>query len=87
MPRDAHEAILLSDRINSGEPLGEWGTEHMWPWPRVREGDWTAALYYNAELAEAMRDLAALAGTELVTAGEILDIEPGGAESPRGIQP
>ena len=78
MPRDAHEAILLSDRINRGEPLGEWGTEHMWPWPRVREGDWTAALYYHAELAEAMRDLAALAGTDLIPAGEICGIEPGG---------
>ena len=62
MPKDAHEAILLSDRISRGEPLGEWGTEHMWPWPRVREGDWTAALYYHAELAEAMRDLAAFGG-------------------------
>ena len=78
MPRDAHEAILLSDRINRGEPLGEWGTEHMWPWPRVREGDWTAALYYHAELAEAMRDLAALAGAALVAAGQVCSIEPGG---------
>ncbi len=78
MPTDAHEAILLSDRINLGEPLGEWGTEHRWPWPRVREGDWTAALYYHAELAEAMHDLAALAATDLVRAGKICSIEPEG---------
>ena len=41
MPQDTHEAILLSDLINRGQPLGEWGTEHSWPWPRVREGDWS----------------------------------------------
>ena len=35
-------------------------------------------VYYHAELAEAMRDLAALAGTDLIPAGEICGIEPGG---------
>ena len=78
MPRDAHEAILLSDLINRESPLGDWGSEHSWPWPRVREGNWTAALFYNAELAEAVRDLAALAGGALRPAGELCRIEPGG---------
>ena len=78
MPLDAHEAIMLSDLINRGKPLGEWGTEHSWPWPRVREGDWTAALFYDVALAEAVRDLAALAGTALKPAGELCNIEPEG---------
>ena len=52
MPQDTHEAILLSDLINRGQPLGEWGTEHSWPWPRVREGDWSAAQFYDGTLGQ-----------------------------------
>ena len=78
MPRDAHEAILLSDLINGGKPLGDWGTEHAWPWPRIREGDWSAAQFYDGTLADAIHDLAALAGTRLKPAGELCYIEPEG---------
>lgn len=78
MPRDAHEAILLSDRINRREPLGSWGTEHLWPWPRVRAGEWTAAQFFDVKLAHAVHDLAALADTLLVPAGDLCRIEPGG---------
>ena len=78
MPQDTHEAILLSDLINHGQPLGEWGTEHSWPWPRVREGDWSAAQFYDGALANAVHDLAALAGTVLTPAGILCRIEPGG---------
>ena len=78
MPQDTHEAILLSDLINHGQPLGEWGTEHSWPWPRVREGDWSAAQFYDGALANAVHDLAALAGTVLAPAGTLCYIEPGG---------
>ena len=76
MPQDTHEAILLSDLINRGQPLGEWGTEHSWPWPRVREGDWSAAQFYDGTLANAVHDLAALAGTVLAPAGILCRIEP-----------
>ena len=78
MPQNTHEAILLSDRINRGQLLGEWGTEHSWPWPRMREGDWSAAQFYDGALANAVHDLAALAGTVLAPAGELCHIEPGG---------
>ena len=78
MPRDAHEAILLADLINRQQPLGDWGAEHSWPWPRIREGDWSAALFYDGRLADAMHDLAALAGMRLVPAGARCHIEPAG---------
>ena len=78
MPRDAHEAILLADIINRGLPIDDWGAEHSWPWPRIRAGDWTVAQFYDSALAEAMHDLAALAGTTLAAAGEICHIEPAG---------
>ena len=78
MPRDAHEAILLSDLINGGKPLDDWGTEHAWPWPRIRDGDWSAAQFYDGALADAIHDLAALAGTGLRPAGELCYIEPEG---------
>ena len=45
---------------------------------RVEKGDWTAALFYNATLANAVRDLTALAGTMLKPAGELCRIEPAG---------
>ena len=78
MPQDTHEAILLSDLINRRQPLGSWGAEHSWPWPRVREGDWSAAQFYDVALANAVHDLAALADTVLAPAGELCHIEPGG---------
>ena len=78
MPQDTHEAILLSDLINRGQSLGEWGTEHSWPWPRVRDGDWSAAQFYDGALANAVHDLAALAGTVLAPAGILCRIGPGG---------
>ena len=78
MPSDTHEAILLSDLINRRQPLGSWGTEHSWPWPRIREGDWSAAQFYDGALANAVYDLAALAGTVLTQAGTLCHIEPEG---------
>ena len=78
MPKDTHEALLLADIINEGKLPKSWGTEHSWPWPRVREGDWRAAQFYDAKLAEALHDLEALAGTLLRPAGELCRIEPEG---------
>ena len=78
MPQNTHEAILLSDLINRRQPLGSWGTEHSWPWPRIREGDWSAAQFYDGTLSYAVHDLAALAGTVLTPAGTLCHIEPGG---------
>ena len=78
MPQDAHEAILLSDLINRGTDLGEWGTEYAWPWHRVRVGDWSAAQFYDAALAEAMHDMESLAGTRLTAAESLCQIEPEG---------
>lgn len=78
MPRDAHEAILLADLINQSLPIKDWGAEHSWPWPRIRAGDWTVAQFYDGRLAEALHDLAALAGTTLAPAGELCHIEPEG---------
>ena len=63
MPRGAHEAILLADLIDHRRPLSPSGTEHSWPWPRVRRGDWSPAQFFDSVLAEAIRDLVALAET------------------------
>ena len=78
MPQDAHEAILLSDLINRGADLGGWGTEYAWPWHRVRAGDWSAAQFNDAALAEAMHDMESLAGTRLAAAESLCFIEPSG---------
>ena len=78
MPRDAHEAILLADLINRRLPIDDWGAEHWWPWTRIRAGDWTVAQFYDGGLAEAIHELAALAGTSLAPAGELCHIEPAG---------
>lgn len=78
MPGDAHEAILLADLVNRGLPINGWGAEHSWPWPRIRAGDWTVAQFYDGGLAEALHDLAALAGTTLTPAREACHVEPAG---------
>ena len=78
MPRDAHEAMLLADMICGSEISDAWGRECEWPWERVKNGDWQAALFYDEELAEAYYDLAALNGTRLQIAGNTCAIEPGG---------
>lgn len=78
MPGDAQEAIVLADLINRGLPINGWGTEHSWPWQRIRTGDWTAAQFYDRRLAEAIHDLAELAGTALTPAGELCHVEPAG---------
>ena len=78
MPRDAHEAMLLADMINQGKISGAWGRECEWPWERMRDGNWQAALFYDEELAEAYYDLAALNGTRLQIAGNACAIEPEG---------
>ncbi len=78
MPADAHEAMLLANMINGGKISGEWGRECEWPWERVRNGDWQAALFYDEELAEAYYDLAALNGTRLQIVGNACAIEPEG---------
>ncbi len=78
MPSDTHEAILLSDLINRNESIEEWGTQHSWPWPRIREGDWSAVQFYDGTLANALHDLEALAGTVLAPAGTLCHIEPEG---------
>ena len=78
MPRDPHEAILLSNLINENAPLGSWGTRHAWPWPRIREGDWAAALFYDSNLSEAMHDLQALATTRLAPVRRFCHVDPEG---------
>ncbi len=78
MPADPHEAILLADLINRGEALDRWGTEFEWPEYRVREGDWTAAQFYDGALAEAVHILESLVGMYLVKASDLCRIEPAG---------
>ena len=78
MPRDVHEAILLSDLINRREGLRDWAAEHWWLWPSIRAGEWSAAQFYDGELVNAVHDLAALASTLLAPAGDLCRIEPGG---------
>ena len=76
MPRDAREAVLLSDRINRCEPLGDWGSEHAWPWSRVHVGDWSAAQFYDGVLADAAHQLGMLEGSRLAPAGDLCYVEP-----------
>ena len=71
-------ALLLADMVNQGKISGAWGRECEWPWERMRDGNWQAALFYDEELAEAYYDLAALNGTRLQIAGNACAIEPEG---------
>ena len=78
MPQDAHDAMVLSDIINDHQELGDWGNEHSWPWPFIREGNWSVGQFFDGRLAEAVRDLEALAGSLLAPAARLCTIAPGG---------
>ena len=78
MPSNPHEAILLADLINGRKALDDWGSEFDWPEYRVREGDWTAAQFYDGQLAEAVHILESLVGMHLVSASEVCQVEPEG---------
>ena len=78
MPMDPHEAILLADMINSGGDLKAWGSEFDWPEYRVRNGDWTAAQFYDGVLADAVLILESLVGLFLASASGLCQIEPEG---------
>ena len=74
MPANATEAIEATDSIVNGDEL--WGRRVLWPRERVREGDWTAAQWYDGELAHAV--LAIETNPNLEPAGLRYDIGPGG---------
>lgn len=87
MPRDAHEGLLLADLIARRQPLGVWGSEHSWPWHKVRKGDWSAIQFYDGVLADAMDGVASYAEavrgvrhgeSALVPLDDLCDVEPEG---------
>ena len=60
-PSDDNEAADLfaaMDKTTSGTLPGGWGEVSQWPADRVRQGDWTAAIWRSPELAEAAARLA-----------------------------
>ena len=59
-PTNAGEVWDLHKKIVECK-LGEWGRECEWPWERMVEGDWSPAVWYNHNLAEAARTLEELA--------------------------
>ena len=62
-PTNVEEVQDLHQRIVERE-LGEWGRECEWSQERMLEGDWSPAVWYNRELAEAARTLEELADKE-----------------------
>lgn len=50
-PSSADEARRLYDQISAGD-LGDLGRVCEWPEDRVRNGDWSPAVFYEPELAE-----------------------------------
>ena len=87
MPRDAHEAILLSDRINRGEPLGRMGNgAHVAMAESARRGlDGCAVLPRRTGGGDARSG--GVGGDRPHSCGRDLWYRAGGAESPRGIRP
>ena len=55
-PTNTEEVRDLHQRI-AERKLGEWGRECEWPQERMAEGDWSPAVWYYHDLAEAARVL------------------------------
>lgn len=51
MPASVEEAVAATDAIAGGN-TGDWGEACPWPADRVRDGDWSPAQWYDAELAD-----------------------------------
>ena len=64
-PTNKAEALALESDIRNGEDLAAWGRETTWPAAKMRRGDWSAALFYDSILLEALDELNALLGTRL----------------------
>ena len=77
-PVSKAEALALESDIRNGEDLAVWGRETTWPAAKMRRGDWTAALFYDSILLEALDELNALLGTRLRPLGEMAHVGPGG---------
>ena len=77
-PASKAEALALESDIRNGEDLAVWGRETTWPTAKMRRGDWTAALFYDSILLEALDELNALLGTRLRPLGEMAHVGPEG---------
>ena len=77
-PTNKAEALALESDIRDGEDLAGWGREIRWPAAKMRRGDWSAALFYDSMLLEALDELNALLGTRLRPLGEMAHVGPGG---------
>ena len=49
-PATTLEALELSEAILNDE-FSEWGTSIQWPYERMKDGDWSPALFYSGDLA------------------------------------
>ncbi len=56
MPGAPDEALAAADAIARGEP-NEWARVVQWPAGRIEAGDWSAVQWYDAGLAEAVREI------------------------------
>ena len=77
-PKNKHEALDLATAIESGADIERYGRVTEQPWPRIRGGDWSAALFYDAVLLEAVADLQGLAGNRLLPLGSMAHVGPEG---------
>ena len=77
-PTSKAEALALESCIREGNDLAEWGREITWPSAKMRRGDWSAALFYNSVLTDALDELQALLGTRLRPLGEMAHVGPEG---------
>ena len=77
-PTSKAEALALESCIREGGDLSAWGRETTTTAARMRRGDWSAALFYDEILVEALDELNALVGTRLRPLGEMAHVGPGG---------
>ncbi len=77
-PKNKHEALDLASAIENGTDIERYGRVTEQPWPKIRDGDWSAALFYDAVLLKAVADLQALAGNRLLPLGSMAHVGPEG---------
>ncbi len=77
-PTNKAEALALESCLRDNGDLAEWGRETVWPAARMKRGDWIAALFYDAELIEAIDEIEALMGDRLRPLRDMAHVGPEG---------
>ena len=77
-PDSKDEVLALEEAARTGNGLRQWGRKTEWPKAKMRRGDWSAAMFYDEKILDALEEIKAFVGTRLAPLGELAHVGPEG---------